>query len=82
MKKAICDLCGEDALPDLRAFVEMPCVEPYTATGNFGIEKRQCKVVVKAVFSFQDHQTGFGGPPDLCLNCRNTLLKHLSVLAS
>lgn len=79
MKKAFCDLCGQPAVAEIevkgisRPFGEKRMVREYP---NKEYEVRTA-VTVTVHFGFENHPTGYGGPPDLCVNCILGLLDEL-----
>lgn len=78
MTKNFCDLCEKPAATrDLRRSAVAKFGRPYQPHGD-GQTKRQATVVVTANFSFQNHPTGFGGPPDLCEECAVALVLALA----
>jgi hypothetical protein len=76
MTKIFCDICGEPACHKMKS------VENETP---FGLAHRQaipeglvqCKIKTSVVFCFVNHQSGFGGPPDLCRACAAKLISEL-----
>lgn len=83
MTKQFCDICGEPAIEsiyDLGAEHLHPIGEVYRRSKGSSLteETCQCKIRLHASFSFVEHPTGLGGPPDLCHACREQLLKKLA----
>jgi hypothetical protein len=74
MLKKFCDLCERPALRELS-------VEVAKAFGPERVDEEfnpiQARVNVRAVFTFTNHPSGFGGPPDLCAHCAMILLAEL-----
>lgn len=73
-------MCGEPAEENIKPEVFHPFGDPYDGVGLafLGAEKVQCKIRAYVVFSFVEHRTGFGGPPDLCKICAAKLCKELT----
>lgn len=74
--KRFCDICNEPAVDQNRERIE--------ASQRIGEPREdeeynriQTSVTVTAIFGFRLHPSGFGGPPDLCKDCRIVLLKQL-----
>lgn len=79
MEKRFCDICEKPAWKEAdRVEVVRSIGEEYNPLPNkYEPQVKQCKVVVRAVITFRDHPTGFGGPPDLCRKCLCGLLNTL-----
>lgn len=82
-KRHFCDLCDAPAVDGLHAkSTELPVGEPVreyrshrSGGGTEGLY--QTYAIASVHFSFRDHKTGFGGPPDLCRACASKLVKQL-----
>ena len=68
MTKCFCDICGEQCEPEIHSELEL----------ERGIIDSRCKIVVRSIFTFRYHPTGFSGPPDLCARCRAKLMMDLA----
>lgn len=84
MTKRFCDICGQPATEMSRISASKEVGEPHNnvtqiqaTSGLHSPAKVRTKIVVLACFSFERHETGFGGPPDLCQECANDLLREL-----
>ncbi len=80
MKKLFCDICGEPAVENLPTDHKVKHGKPYT---GFKSERGcdgswQCQIRVSVNFSFVEHPSGFGGPPDLCARCAAELTVNLA----
>jgi hypothetical protein len=64
MVKHFCDLCGRPEQPQANIAAKATTVTVGT-------------IVVRAIWTLEGHPTGFGGPPDLCGDCRVAMLKSL-----
>jgi hypothetical protein len=64
--KRFCDICDEPAVDERQ--------DVYYRAASKVLSDRSAKIAVRISFSFEDHSTGFGGPPDLCKNCRANLI--------
>ena len=67
MKKTFCDICGNAANDKVQSRLSLTLADSVLC---------DYKASIKGVFilSFENHSTGFGGPPDLCNNCYNTMI--------
>lgn len=79
MKKIFCDICESPADDKLEAEIVRPIGKEYVGIRNGIKNSLQCQVVARVVFTFRDHPSGFGGPPDLCRKCAGLLLNDLRV---
>lgn len=79
MTKRFCDLCGNAAIQDTnRKFMASENYGPkYTKFGTFSEREEQCVIRVAVYFSFQNHECGFCGSPDLCEECAKKLISKL-----
>lgn len=82
MKKPFCDICGKPAMEQQWFKAAMNVGEPRTGYetehDGSGCEKtRQCVAVASVQFTFEQHQTGYGGPPDLCAEHARELVKMI-----
>ena len=68
MEKRFCDICEKPATQERRIF---------RATRDITVNGKRCQIVVEARFLFENHPTGYGGPPDLCRECAADLVKNL-----
>ena len=85
MQKRFCDICEKPALENPGVLVSENwglSREQYPHGHASKPEMFQPQIVVTANFSFHKHPTGFGGPPDLCGECRRRLLCELVKVAS
>ena len=78
--KRYCDLCDKPACENLDgALTRLPVGQPWTGFSG----ERQCdgswqtNIVARVIFRFEEHLTGYGGPPDLCPECAAKLVKQL-----
>jgi hypothetical protein len=80
MTKQFCDICGDPAQDKISgASHAVKHGKPYRSFSVGGSEALfQCRIVVRATFGFEGHETGFGGPPDLCSRCALKLLNDLA----
>lgn len=80
MTKRFCDLCEAPAYEDITRKEYLENIgKPYNAYKTAGGEGMwQQRIEVRMNVGFVDHPTGFGGPPDLCVNCMVKLLKKLT----
>lgn len=77
MTKNFCDLCGEPAINfDTRLTHSVEFGEKHPAYRCDSVQRpmERTKIVVATSLGFADHETGFGGPPDLCGKCLLDLL--------
>lgn len=79
MTKTFCDICSQPAaklLPEKfsvkhgKTYISFKTDGP--ASGN-----QQALIVVSVRFGFEKHESGFGGPPDLCSDYAVNLLEKL-----
>jgi hypothetical protein len=85
MTKRFCDLCGHPAADGTHgAETSVDYGKPYEGVhrGGAGFETRQPRIVASVHFSFRDHPTGFGGPPDLCAECAANLVSEVRARVS
>ncbi len=83
MIKKFCDLCEQPATTkELRRECAAKFGRPYISfrTDGPASGKIQTLITVSAGFGFRDHESGFGGPPDLCEACAAKLVKELGKL--
>lgn len=83
MEKRFCDICEAPAVEYVhKARIKEPIGEPYQAyksDSSGGVQGYwQCKIVVTPVLTFEEHQTGCVGWPDLCASCLRSLLVKLA----
>ena len=69
MKKIFCDLCGNEVMnnSDKMTYV---CDQPV-------LSDKKAKIQVRLTTGFVTHSSGFGGPPDLCLNCFRNIVEKI-----
>lgn len=80
MTKRFCDICEKPAIEHFDPAYYLP-IEEWTSWKNpVNQTKEQCAIKVKAYFGFENHKTGFGGPPDLCLQCMLDLVEGLMII--
>lgn len=80
MTKYFCDLCGEPAVKfDNRLEHSVEFGPKHPAYRNDSVQRpmERTQIVVVASLSFRQHETGYGGPPDLCGQCLIHLLSQL-----
>ena len=82
MKKPFCDVCGAPAFEGLERWKMRACLRvgtPHRAPepGSTSYREVQCQAVATTSYTFENHPTGFGGPPDLCVNHARDLLQGL-----
>lgn len=78
MNKRFCDMCGKPAanIKKLETF------HRHDPDGrNADGEPAPTLIMTSVHFSFRNHRTGFGGPPDLCRRCITGLCKEIVALA-
>jgi hypothetical protein len=76
MTKKFCDLCETEAIQDNPDMLcSLPYGQPYETYIPIG--QKQAYITISARFGFSQHKSGYGGPPDLCKECRVKLLTHL-----
>ena len=68
MEKRFCDICGEEA----KRAEGITHVVPERVKCD-----KSAHVTARVSFGFQNHSTGFGGPPDLCFSCIHKIIKGL-----
>lgn len=73
MTKRFCDLCQSPALDETRVESHHK-FEEWQRSIPQGTEV--CYIETAILFSFNQHKTGFGGPPDLCKSCRIQLIEE------
>lgn len=73
MQKSYCDMCGKPATrSETIHYHRTPNPRPV------GTDKK-AKISTTISFGFVDHSLGFGGPPDLCRECKIGLIEELVV---
>jgi len=76
MNKPFCDICESpaDSKPGVKSSIMFgrKHLSPHTDTKLVKTE-----AVATVHFGFQNHESGYGGPPDLCTKCRRELVKKL-----
>lgn len=82
-RRYYCDLCDKPAVDGLHGTqISVPVGTPVSeyrtrADGSGCVGNYQTLAVASVHFSFTDHKTGFGGPPDLCAECAAKLVEEL-----
>lgn len=81
MQKRFCDICEKPAVDNFEPSYYQPVGEEWTSWKDpVNITKQQCAIKMRAVFGFDNHKSGFGGPPDLCLQCMLDLVEGLTII--
>lgn len=70
MTKNFCDLCGEPATGKEIVGISMPFPKEV-------LSDKKARVQIRFSLGFQNHSTGFGGPPDVCESCLIDLVNAL-----
>jgi hypothetical protein len=78
MKKLFCDICEAPAKEATSEHLRHPYGEVYKTRGTVDGTFR-ANIEVRLGFGIVEHQTGFGGPPDLCPGCKVKLVEELLV---
>lgn len=76
MTKRFCDICGKESVA-LGKRHKKKYGKEYESFRNVSCSVEQAFIEVTASFGFSNHETGFGGPPDLCTTCILYLLDGL-----
>lgn len=63
MTKRFCDICNVNETEDPPNRSLSLTIFPSTIS-------EACKIQVHVLASFVNHPTGFGGPPDICIDCK------------
>lgn len=77
MTQLFCDLCGKIAIQDGINSKFMAFENAGEKYLNYENMTKQCSIRALVTFTFHDHRTGFGGPPDLCESCARKLIAKL-----
>jgi hypothetical protein len=81
MNKKFCDICEapveECRSSDIEA--KTPWGKEYLGVdaGSPTNSMKQCFITTTVHFGFRAHQSGFGGPPDLCTKCKKQLIHSI-----
>lgn len=70
MQKRICDICESPVERNAGDTVNLESQESVVCD-------KSAKIMARLSFGFVQHSAGFGGPPDLCDNCRIKLTQEL-----
>lgn len=84
MTKNFCDICGAPAIKIPGVYYSLEIGEPFEREEleTPKLTAIRTKVVARLHFSFADHKTGFGGPPDLCSDCANDIISKLKIVGT